>query len=151
MVLAITLLAGITFEYYIPNTETEVLVLVDSSFTTEDTEDEIDEFVKTVIDNCDSMFKVGIVKFGYDQVYAVPLTNEPDKAFSKYLAAEDPDTTASDIASALKYAASIFTKPEGARIVLLSDGLETDAVALDVIKAIAAKGISVDTVCFTED
>ena len=151
MVLAITLLAGITFEYYIPNTETEVLVLVDSSFTTEDTEDEIDEFVKTVIDNCDSMFKVGIVKFGYDQVYAVPLTNEPDKAFSKYLAAEDPDTTASDIASALKYAASIFTKPEGARIVLLSDGLETDAAALDVIKAIAAKGISVDTVYFTEN
>ena len=151
MLLAISLLAGLTFDYYIPNTETEVLVLVDSSFTTEDTEDRIDDFVKTVIDNCDNMFKIGVVKFGYDQVYAVKLTNEPDKAFSTYLSSDDPDTTATDIASALKYAASIFEKPEGARIVLLSDGLETDAAALDVIKAIASKGISVDTVYFTED
>ena len=149
MFLAIALLAGLTFQYYTPNTETEVILLVDTSFTTEDTAEESADFIKSVIDNCDSMYKLGIVKFGYDQVYALELTNNLDKAYSTYLSADDPDTTATDIASALKYAASLFTQPEGARIVLLSDALETDASALDVIKSISAKGISVDTVYFS--
>ena len=150
MFLAIALLAGLTFEYYTPNTETEVILLVDSSDTTSDTEDGSDDFIKSVIDNCDSMYKLGVVKFGYDQVYALPLTNDLDKAYSTYLSADDPDTTATDIASALKYAATLFTKPEGARIILMSDALETDSSALDVIKAVSAKGISVDTVYFSE-
>ena len=150
MFLAIALLAGLTFQYYTPNTETEVILLVDTSFTTEDTFEESNDFVKSVIDNCDSMYKLGIVKFGYDQVYALELTNDLNKAYSTYLSADDPDTTATDIASALKYAASLFTKPEGARIVLLSDALETDSSAADVIKSISAKGISVDTVYFSE-
>ena len=150
MFLSIALLAGLTFEYFTPNTETEVILLVDTSFTTDDSEEDIDDFVKSVIDNCDSMYKLGVVKFGYDQVYALEITNELDKAYSTYLSSLDPDTTATDISSALKYAASLFTNPEGARIVLLSDALETDSSAKDVIKAISAKGISVDTVYFSE-
>ena len=51
-------------DYYTPDTEVEVVLLVDSSYTTEDTTNESDDFVKTVIDNCDSMYKLGIVKFG---------------------------------------------------------------------------------------
>ena len=73
MVLSITLLAGMTAEYYIPNTETEVILLVDYSYTLDDSEDAVDGFIKTVVDNCDSMYKLGIVKFGYDQVYAVEI------------------------------------------------------------------------------
>ena len=148
MFLAISVLAGLTFEYYKANTENEVILLVDSSFTTDDTDEQTDDFVKSVIDNCDSMFKLGIVKFGYDQVYAVELTKDLEKAFSAYHSSDDPDTTATDVSSALKYAASLFEKTEGARIILLSDALETDGSAADVIKAIAAKGISVDTVYF---
>lgn len=146
MLLSVALLAGLTVEYYEPNTETEVVLLVDASFTLGDTEGEVDDFVKSVIDNCDSMYKLGIVKFGYDQVYAVELTNNMEKVYSTYLSSSDPDTTATDISSALTYAASLLQTPENARIVLLSDALETDGSAKDVIRALAAKGISVDTV-----
>ena len=148
MVLSIALLAGITMEYYKPNTETEVVLLVDYSYTLDDSAQQIDDFVKTVIDNCDSMFKLGIVKFGYDQVYAVELTNNVNKAYSGYLASANPDTTATDISSALTYTASLFKNPEAARIVLMTDALETDGAAKDVIKSLAAQGISVDTVYF---
>jgi Mg-chelatase subunit ChlD len=148
MVLSIALLAGITIEYYKPNTETEVILLVDHSYTLDDSEDEIDNFIKAVVDNCDSMYKLGVVKFGYDQVYAVELTNNMSKVYSGYLSSPNPDTTATDISSALSYAASLFKRPETARIVLLSDALETDSSAKDVIKSLAAKGISVDTVYY---
>ena len=148
MLLAVLLLAGLTVEYYTPDTETEVILLVDTSFTTEAEQQSAETFIKTVIDNCDSMFKLGIVKFGYDQVYAAELTTKTDRLFSTYLSAGDPDTTATDIASALSYTAELFTNPQNARIVLMTDALETDGQATAVIKSLAAQGISVDTVYY---
>ena len=49
MVLSIALLAGITMEYYKPNTETEVVLLVDYSYTLDDSAQQIDDFVKAGI------------------------------------------------------------------------------------------------------
>ena len=148
MVLAIAVLSGITFEYDIPNEETELILLVDTSDSNKDSTDDKDDFVKSIIDNAEDMFKLGIVKFGYDQVYAVELSNDTSDMYSQYLQAPSPNNTATDIASALNYAASLLTKKETARIVLLSDALETDGKALNTIKALAAQGIKVDTVSF---
>lgn len=152
MLLAIAILAGITFSYFKPNTENEVILLVDASYSTsEDSQDDLDEFIKAVIDNTDSKFKLGIVTFGYDQVYAAELTNDTSKLYSSYLESPKPDTTATDIASAITYASSLFNKPETARIVLLSDAIETDSEVKNIIKSVAAKGIKVDTVHFSEN
>ena len=148
MVLSVALLAGVTAEYDVPNTETEVIILVDSSFTMDDSDAEADGFIKDVINKCDSMYKLGIVKFGYDQVYAVEMTKDMDKVYSTYLASPNPDTTATDLASALNFAASLFSNPRAARIVLLSDALETDGEARDLARAFAIKGIAIDTVYF---
>lgn len=151
MILSIALLAGMTMEYYKPNTDVEVVLLVDQSYTLDDSENEVDNFVKEIIDSCNSQYQLGIVKFGYDQVYAVELTNDMTKVYSGYLTSEVPDTTATDIASALTYTASLFKHPESARIVLISDALETDSEAKDVIKSLSANGISVDTVYFPDE
>ena len=148
MVLSILLLAGVTMEYYKPNTEVEVVLLVDYSYSLDDSEGEVDEFIKDVVDSCNSQYQLGVVKFGYDQVYAVELTNDMTRVCSGYLASSAPDTTATDIASALTYAESLFKNPESARVVLISDALETDSEAKSVIKSLSAKGISVDTVYF---
>ena len=149
MVLAIAVLVGMTFSYYSPNTENEVILLVDASYSTnEDTGTKVDDFVKEVIDNANSTFKLGIVTFGYTQVYAAELTNDTEKLYSKYLEAPMPDTTATDLASAISFAASCFEKPSTARIVLLSDAIETDNSVRNIIKSVAAEGIKVDTVHF---
>ena len=150
MVLCIALLAGISFEYDEPNTESEVILLVDSSFTADGTRERADEFIKSVAEGCDSRYKLGIVKFGYDSVYAVPLTDNTDRAYSEYLSSQDPDTTATDIASAITYTASLFEYPENARIVLLTDALETDGSVMQIIKNVSAKGIAVDTLYLGE-
>ena len=148
MVLSIALLAGMTIEYFKPNTDVEVVLLVDTSYTLDDSEDEVDDFIKDVVDSCNSQYKLGVVKFGYDQVYAVQLTNDMTAVYSGYLTSQNPDTTATDISSALTYAASLFEHPDSARIVLISDALETDSEAKTIIKSLSAKGISVDTVYF---
>ena len=152
MFLSVSVLAGISIEYDTPNAENEVILLVDVSDSGDDqvTSDRND-FVKTVIDNCDSMFKLGVVTFGFDQVYAAPMSNDTTGLYAKYLQAPLPDTTATDLSSALSYTSSLFTNPKAGRIILISDAIETDGDASSVIKAVAAMGVKVDTVYLSEE
>ena len=151
MVLAINLLAGITFSYELPNLENEVILLVDSTDSGTGEDQSKEEFVGSVINICDNDYKLGIVKFGYDQKYVVELSHNTSGAFEQYMESDDPDTTATDIASAIKYASTLFTNKQTAKIVILSDGIETDNAAVSVIKAVAAEGIKVDTVHFPNE
>ncbi len=151
MVIAINLLAGISFSYEIPNTKNEILLLVDVTDSNGESREDKDSFVQTVLGICGRDYNVGVVKFGYGCEYAVELTDDATNAYETYLTSKDPDTTATDLASALEYTAGLFTNPESAKIVLISDGIETDRAATSVIKAIAAEGIMVDTLCFPNE
>lgn len=144
MLLCITLLSGITFSYDVPNTENEILILVDSSYSNKDEQVKKDDFVQSLINSCGGGFKVGIVKFGYDQVYAAPLTDNLRGLYDKYIFSDDPDTSATNVTAALRYASEQFAKPQTAKIVIVSDGIETDENALGYIKSLAAQGIKVD-------
>ncbi|MBQ8885045.1 MAG: VWA domain-containing protein [Clostridia bacterium] len=148
MVLAITILSGITFKYEIPNNENELLLLVDSSYSSHESEAKKEDFVGSVIKKCGSAYKVGVVKFGYDQVYAAKLSTDSESVYEEYMQSDDPDTTATDVESALRYASTLFTNKKTSKIVVISDGIETDGDAMDVIREIAAEGIKVDTVYY---
>ena len=146
MVLCILALAGLSFSYDLPNTDNEILLLVDVSDSGEEAVENRNAFVKQVIDESNKEFKIGVVTFGYTQVYAAELSSRTDDTYEKYLAAERPDTSATDIASALSYAQSLFSHPKSAKIVLISDGAETDGQAINAIGAISRTGTRVDTV-----
>lgn len=150
MVLAVLLLSGMSFSYKIPNTENEIILLVDASDSTQTAQDARDDFVYSAIDRKSSAMKMGIVLFGYNQIYAVPLTYDADELRNGYGSAELPDDTATDFQAALLYASRMFENPESAKIVLVSDGDETDGNALSVVRSISADGIQVDTVCLSE-
>lgn len=144
-VLAVLVLSGLTFEYNVPNGENEILLLVDASNSADTSRADIDGFVKDVIDYSDSRYKVGVVTFGYDQVYAAPFSYDGDEVYKNYRDAELPDVSATDLESALTYARSLLKYPETSKIVIISDGAETDGKATSVIRNIAADGVHVDT------
>ena len=147
MVLAIALLAGMTFKYEVPNHQNQLILLVDSSFSNENADDDKNNFVADILDRCGTDYRVGVVKFGYNQIYAAKLSYDAREVYQEYLQSEDPDDSATDIASALEYAASLFKEEykRTSKIVLVSDGIQTDSDAMDVINKIAAEGIKVDT------
>ncbi len=148
MLLCISVLSGLKFEYVIPNNENEILLLVDVSDTSEQSRNARDDFMETVINESQyDNYKVGVVTFGFTQVYAVPLTFDIDSILGAYRSAPLPDTSATDIASALRYAATLFEHPKSGKIVLISDGKETDESASTVIRTVSAQGTKVDTVC----
>ena len=75
----------------------------------------------------------------------MPLTYDVESIYDAYLAAPLPDTSATDIAAALTYTKDLFTNPETSKIVLITDGKETDESALGIIGTVSAQGTKVDT------
>lgn len=148
MVISVNLLAGLTFKYEISNLNNEVILLVDTSESNADLRAEKDDFVKQILNVADREYKVGIVKFGYDQKYVSQLSSDMENVYKQYLESEDPDPTATNLAAALEYAKGLFNNPQTAKIVIISDGIETDGAATSVIKEIVAKGIKVDVAPF---
>lgn len=147
-VLVIFALSGMSFSYTEVNTENEMIILVDMSYSNTENDDIKNEFVRSVIELSDDTNKVGVVTFGYDQVYAAPLSSSTDGMYNKFLAAPLPNITATNISGALNYARGLFKRPTSAKIVVISDGVQTDGDAATTIKSIAAEGIRVDTVYF---
>lgn len=70
MVLSISVLSGINFKYELPNTRNELILLVDGSFSGSETEEAKNNFVQAVLNECEPEMRVGIVTFGFNQVYA---------------------------------------------------------------------------------
>ena len=151
MLLAVFLLAGMSFAYQVPNTDNEIILLVDASNSTETTQERKDEFVLSAIEGKSPAMKMGIITFGCNQVYAAPLTYEADGLYNAYVGAELPDDSATDFESALLYASRQFENPGSAKIVLISDGEETDGNVRSVIKSVSAQGIKVDTLFISEE
>lgn len=149
--LAVFMLAGTTYSYDIPNKENELILLVDCSSSNDDAYSDKEEFIQTVANLCGENYKLGIVKFGYDQVYAAQLSNDTEEVMQKYYTSQDPDVSATDVASALKYASTLFKSPTTSKIVLISDGIETDGEAMSAIKSVSAEGIRVDTVYYPNE
>ena len=147
--LSILTLAGITFNYEIPNLETEVILLVDSTYSGESVDEQKKDFIQKAIQESKGVCQIGVVTFGYGEpVYAVPLTLDASSAYLDYESAEKPDETATDLASALRYTKNLFKNKEVAKIVVISDGMETDGRAAVAVKEVVAEGIEVNSVYF---
>lgn len=168
MVMAVSLLAGMTFTYDIPNEENEVILVVDMSYSSVEDKQTVqnkfaqkDAFVRDVINESNDIFKVGIVAFGYNSVTVAEPSLDTQDVLEKYFAFRDEedyleaqgektqiDNTASDISSALEYAASLITSKTTSKLVLISDGVQTDGDAVTMVKRLAAEGIKIDAAVF---
>ena len=146
-ILSVSVLAGMYFTYNIPNDKNEVVLLVDVSETQMINAEKRDDYVERLLEfGRQDNFKMAVVTFGFDQQLAVPLTNKLGNAFEKYLDADLPDTSATNIAGALSYAKDLFTNYETSKIILISDGKETDDSAAVAISSVTSLGIKVDTI-----
>ncbi|MCD8208723.1 MAG: VWA domain-containing protein [Bacteroidales bacterium] len=143
----ILVLSGLTFTYTTGNAENEIILLVDVTDTMDACADTRDRYVQEILyegesDGC----RMGVVTFGFTQVYAAPLSSDADEVYRQYKSAALPDTTATDISSALEYTAKLFTTPETSKIVIVSDGKETDQNALSSLSLVTSQGTVVESV-----
>ncbi len=150
VIFCVALIAGLYFTFTIPNRENELIIVMDVSDSNTEQADQKEEYLQTIVNMCDENYKIGIVTFGYDSVYAAPLSYDAQEVYRQYLASKSPDTTATNIKGALEFASEQFTNPKSSKIVLLSDGFETDQSAKETAQLIAARGTKIDTVSFPD-
>ncbi len=150
-VLTISVLSGLQFHYETPNNSNELIVLVDGSYSTENLSKSRDELVDELIKDSEKYnCRVGLVIFGFDQSVICKPTGDIEKLREEYKkfiedpASVDYDADATDIAAAFRTAGDMLTNYGSSKVVLVSDGKETDESALSYIRNLTAKGVKID-------
>lgn len=125
-------------------TSTEVYVVADVSHSAKDSADLIDGYIEEIEDNLPRRSSLGIVTFGKD---ASVLTECGEKTVSVKEATNDP--TASNIAEALEYTATLFSENALKRIVLITDGGESGSDTgklVSAVDSVSSLGIEIDAI-----
>ncbi len=145
LILAAFLLAGAGLRIERELDSFDVILVADLSDSNEEAVDAMNRRIHSILSEEHAAdFRIGIVTFAEDQVYASEPDTKPDRVYQNYISTEEgPNATATDIASALYYAKSLLGEVVNSRLILLSDGLETDGDALQAAAAIAEEGVRV--------
>ena len=128
-------------------TETQVYVVADVSYSANRNLDLIDSYIAELQTKLPENSTVGLVCFGKD---AVCVAAAGEQTSLPSVMDSGADDSATDIAGALEYAATLFSEGVIKRIVLLTDGKQTDAdgtsALISAVEHLYAENIALDTV-----
>ena len=126
-------------------TETEVYVVADVSYSANKNLDTIDRYIKNLI--LPKNAKLGLVCFGKDYELLYDLDNPGKIGSVKNYTVDDSET---NIAEALQYTGTLFRDDVIKRIVLITDGKQTDVKDTYAIKravdTLEAQNVKVDAI-----
>lgn len=146
IVLLVALLADMTV--YRDRDEINTIILADLSASTEDSYDAISTYVEEIAASAGEKNRIGVVTYAKDSLYVAELSEESEAVTASFLESEAvPAGSATNLEEALYFAESLLDDRENQRIIILSDGLQTDGDALAAAKVLAERGVQVDAVC----
>lgn len=132
--------AGTTYERTI--TETAVYVLADVSYSADENLDKIDQYIVDLKDNLPPNSKMGLVTFAKDYELTVQLGEEMVSVKESKC-----DNTETNIGQALRYTGTLFTDDVIKRIVIISDGKETNPSSIiSVVSQLQDENIYIDAI-----
>lgn len=130
--------------------DVEVYAVVDCSDSESANAEKLNTLVQDLYKQAgEAKAKVGVVAYGKNQVTLAKAGDRiASDAITKLFDSKDAtiDRSASDIASALTYTNNLFSDNVGRRMVLISDGFETDGSAIDTIQTLLSNDVQLDTV-----
>lgn len=133
------LLAGIGLKS--STTKQSAVILVDRSLSMGDPKT-VYENVSEIIDSFGEDVPAGVVAFGKDQIVQLSIGEKGE------LKEETVVSDATDIEGAVRYALGLLPDDSAKRIILLSDGNETDGDARSAARMLQTTGVRVDTVSY---
>lgn len=150
-VLILTMLAGFTVTSQ--SDLTSVVILLDLSDSAEAVRPDMKNFINSFTASLEGDTQIALVGFAYNTVTEVGMNylseSTTEEGYYRIMKRPFPTSSATNIQEALTYAAELLPEKTNKRIVLLSDGMETDGDALLTAKDLAADGIRVDVVEFS--
>jgi len=146
LVLLVALLGDMTV--YKGRDNVNTIILADLSASTEDSYEAIVTYAGELTANIGEKNKVGIVTYARDALYVSGLSKHGESVQNAFTESENfPAADATNLAEALYYAESLLDDKDNQRIIILSDGLQTDGDALEAAKVLAERGVRIDAVC----
>jgi len=146
LILLLGLLADMTM--YREREDVSTILLVDLSASTEGSFDSVCSFAEELSATAGEKNKVGIVTFAKDALYVSELSGNGDSVQSAFMnSMEFPEAEATNLEDALYFAESLLSEKDNRRIIILSDGMQTDGDALAAAGILAERGVRVDAVC----
>ncbi len=150
LILAVLVLSGMNIESRTINNQDEIIILVDASESISSSLERMNAQIESIIEESDGKYDVGIITFANGNIYNVRMTDNINTIFERYINTNSkPDASGTNIGVALSYARSQLSNPQQGRIILLTDGLETDDNALQTVRNIADSGVRIDTIYFS--
>ncbi len=140
-ILLVMILSG--FSLLESSQQQAVMILADMSHSTAPAEEDILSTVDRLLEEIDVNASVGVIAFGGDRVQALPLGDDRNS-----LTLPAVNESATDLASAIEYAASLLPSDMAGRIILLTDGKETDGDALRSAQFLSNRGIRIDAMYY---
>lgn len=145
LVVAVLLTLIMSGMVFVDNSETNaVMILCDLSDSTERVRQEMTEFIRDSAKYKDRSTELGLTVFAGESLYSA----EIGANLAKAELTEAPLTSVTNIAAALDYTASLLPSDCNRRVILLTDGQQTDGDAVLSASALSAQGIRVDAVYF---
>lgn len=124
-------------------TQSMIYIVADVSNTTKNNVEDMDAYIAEFSEKLSTSSKLGVVAFGKD---SKELVKPGEELISLTLA--DVDKSATNIQEALTFTTTLFEENMKKRIVLLTDGMQTDGDALLVNEVLSANNIRIDAVYF---
>ncbi|MCH5142400.1 MAG: VWA domain-containing protein [Clostridiales bacterium] len=126
-------------------TETNVYVVADVSYSVRENLDTIDGYIRNI--KLPHNSKLGLVCFGKDYEVVSEMGNPRDVGSVKNSNVDDSET---NVAEALEYTATLFKEDVIKRVVLITDGSQTDTsdsyAITRAVDSLIAQGIKVDAI-----
>lgn len=139
--LLVLLLSGMHFVF--PQNRQSLMIVMDFSQSTKGIHADVLSTARSLFDLTEDQNEVGALAFGYNRVYAVELS-----ASNRITVTETPLSDVTDLASAIAYAEDLMPDGKGKRIILLTDGKETDGDALSLAEQLGHLGVRIDAVYY---
>lgn len=137
------------FRFLHTSKDTELVILADCSESTRQDADKLSETVKDIYDQGKEQGdKVGIVCFGGNTETLVSLGGGYKDVKDIFEDGKYPqfDRTSTNLANALDFSKDLFSEESVKRVVIVSDGKETDGSAINSLEGLINDSITVDSV-----
>lgn len=128
--------------------EINTIILADLSASTEDSYNAVSTYVEELVSSAEKKNRIGVVTYAKDALYVSELSADGEPVLTDFFSSEElPEAAATNLEEALYYAESLLEDNENQRIIVISDGLQTDGDALAAAGVLAERGVQVDAVC----
>lgn len=146
LVLLVALLSDVTI--YRDKDEINTIILADLSASTEDSYSAMSVYIEELAASAGEKNRIGVVTYAKDALYVSELSGEGELVLGAFLESEVlPDAGATNLEEALYFAESLLANDENQRIIVISDGIQTDGDAVAAAKVLAERGVQIDAVC----